>query len=189
MSLYTGKGDSGTTKLFTSKSGERLPKHSPVFDALGTLDELNSCMGWVKVQAEEEDIVLGLRSVASIIEYVQDALFSAQAELAGAPKYVSQDLVTWLEAVIAEVDEVLPPITSFLVPGGCELAARFDMARTITRRAERLVVKVADGNELSIAASTKAYLNRLSSLMFALGRFVNHVRSISEHAPQYHIKV
>ncbi|MEK7104679.1 MAG: ATP:cob(I)alamin adenosyltransferase, partial [Patescibacteria group bacterium] len=79
----------------------------------------------------------------------------------------------------------LPPIKTFFISGGTELASVFDIARTIARRAERRVIAVADEGKIEIKASTKAYLNRLSSVLYAFARLANHKAGISEESPDY----
>ena len=131
--LYTGKGDNGKTSLY--HCDQRLSKNSLVAEALGSLDELNSFLGWCKVKAS--DLVLKL-------EQVQNKLFVIQAEVAGAEKFVSESDVEELETWIGEIEEGLDPIKSFVISGGSELSAMLDFARTIARRTERSVVAVKE---------------------------------------------
>lgn len=173
--LYTGKGDGGTTKLFSST--ERIPKSSLAVEALGTLDELNSWLGYCRAGASPE--------LASELERVQQNLFIVQAELAGAPKQLEEGKVTALSERINQIETQLPPIKSFFLPGGSELAARLDYARTITRRAERAVVRARGENEQLISPPALAYLNRLSSLCYALSRLENHKSGMAEVKPTY----
>lgn len=150
--LYTGKGDKGTTKLFDSPSGVRVSKSDIVFDALGTVDELNSFLGLCKVKAVSSEtlriVPIEARTkeinLEKIVHNVQNNLFIIQAELAGAGKSIEQKSIVEIEKIINDIETVLPPITTFFVSGGTELAALFDTARAISRRAERLVIKVSD---------------------------------------------
>ena len=183
MALYTGKGDAGTTKLFTSRRGERIAKSDPIFEALGTVDELNTLIGWCRV-ACHVDWLVGERPVSTILLDVQHHLFTIQAELAGAEKSIPEAHVHELESVIERIESKLPKITTFFVPGGSELSARLDVARTVARRAERRVVELS-GSGTDISSHTLAYVNRLSSLLFALVRFVNHMNGDEEQPPQY----
>ena len=183
MALYTGKGDEGTTKLFDTKAGERVPKSAPVFEALGTFDELNTIVGWCRV-ACAIDWLVGEKTTSTILLDVQEHLFTIQAELAGAKKKIPAKNIKDIEALIAAIDEQLPEIATFFVPGGNELSARLDIARTVSRRAERsLVCVIEDGTKIS--AHTLTYANRLSSLLYALVRFVNHKCDIQDVPPSY----
>ncbi len=181
--LYTAKGDDGTTTTFGCD--QRMSKSSGIAEALGTLDEANSYLGMCKVQSVTDDFVLGEQIIAKVVHELQDDLFTIQAEVAGANKTMPETKVKWLEGIIAEIEVELPPITTFFISGGTELASRFDFARTIARRAERRVVGVHDEGVQKVGKHTLAYLNRLSSILYALARFANHQRDIVEDAPDY----
>ena len=183
MALYTGKGDAGTTKLFDTPSGERVPKSSPIFEALGTVDELNTTVGWCRVGCGV-DWMVGDRTMSAILLDVQNHLFTIQAELAGAGKHIPATHVTDIEIRIAIIEEQLPEITTFFVPGGTELSARLDMARAVSRRAERRLVELS-ADERALSEHTLKYANRLSSLLYALVRFVNHKVGSHEQPPEY----
>ena len=183
MAFYTGKGDDGTTKLFDSGKGHRLTKASPIFECLGQLDELNTLVGWCKTASDE--IHIEERALKSILHDVQDHLFTIQAEVAGAEKSVPLSSVEHMGVFIKKIESALPPVTSFLVPGGTELSSRLDIARAVSRRAERRLVMVHETGERDIAASSRAYANRLSSLFYALTRFVNHAAGVDENPPAY----
>ncbi len=183
--LYTGKGDGGTTKFFDTKSGERVSKSSGMAHALGLLDELNSFVGLCKVKSEGADCV-GIVSISDILEDVQQNLFIVQAEVAGHPeKKISVGKIKAVEGVIAAIEKEIPPVISFTVVGGSELSAFLDVARTIARKAERAIIGICDAGERQGCEDTRAYLNRLSSLLFALARFVNFKRGIKEKNPHY----
>ena len=173
--LYTGKGDKGQTKLY--HCDQRLSKSSLIAEALGSLDEINSFLGWCKVKAEERG------EIGKILKETQNHLFSIQAELAGAPKKLPQIAVTKIEKVVKKIEKELPPIKSFIVPGGTELSTMLDVARTIARRAERQVVSVS--KDVKLSPATLAFLNRLSSLLYALARLANHRAGIEEKKPSY----
>lgn len=183
--LYTRKGDDGHTKLFGCD--QRLSKSAAIAEALGTVDEINSLLGLCKVKATD----LGLKieslneEVGQILEQVQQGLFIVQAELAGAPKAMPAEKVVWLEKITDSVEKELPPIKTFFVSGGTELAALFDVARTIARRAERRVVGVAEEKPDSLQPATLAFMNRLSSILYALARYSNFRAGITEPAPTY----
>jgi cob(I)alamin adenosyltransferase len=184
MSLYTGKGDAGTTKLFDSKPGQRVSKSAPVFDALGTLDEINSLVGLCKALSHEAALTVGGVAVAELLHSVQNHIFTIQAEVAGAGKTISADGVALLENTIADVERELPPITTFFVPGSSVLSSYLDLARTVSRRAERCVVRLGE-QERSVSKESLTYLNRLSSLLYALARYVAHTQGLTEVAPVY----
>lgn len=197
--LYTRKGDAGTTKTFACD--QRISKSSAVAEALGQVDEINSYLGLIKVhQSSPVFCVPDGRSFSEIINTVQQHLFIVQAELAGADKHIDEEKVKDVEGIVDTVEKDLPPITTFFVSGGSELAALFDFARTMVRRAERRVVAVAEAGEApgrtdgvvgdpgaskSMNAQTLAYMNRLSSLFYALARYANHKAGVSEQAPTY----
>lgn len=185
--LYTRKGDGGTTKLFGCEQ-KRISKSSAVAEALGSLDEINSLLGLVKVRAKELGVAvksLGDEPVWQIVHRIQHNLFIVQAELAGADKHLGEDKVKQLETVIDSIESEMPPIKSFFVSGGTELGATFDYARTIARRAERRVVKVVEEESREIGEHTRQYLNRLSSALYALARYSNFVAGVAEEPPTY----
>ena len=184
MTFFTGKGDGGTTKLFDTKPGVRVSKSSVIFECLGMLDELNCLVGFCKVAAPADFIVCG-RNCKEILHDVQDHLFTLQAEVAGAKKLVSASSVEKLSALINEIEKELPEIKTFLVPGGTELSARFDMARALSRRVERRLVSLHESGERIISEASRAYANRLSSLFYALVRIENHRNGIAENPPRY----
>jgi cob(I)alamin adenosyltransferase len=203
--LYTRKGDAGTTKDFKSGPGERKSKSSCQTEALGALDELNSFLGLAKVRSQtidwrvaydkkpnggsqptrKSDSGLNELQPAKIIEWCQNALFAVQAEIAGADKRVGQEKVAEMEAWIDSIEKQLPPIKTFFISGGTELAALFDVSRTLARKAERRVVAGSEAGEFKIEPATMAFLNRLSSLLYALARLTNHKSGITEVPPSY----
>ncbi len=183
--LYTRKGDAGTTKTFGCD--QRVSKSSSIAEALGSLDEINSFLGLIKIKSS--GIVFKLPSrdfaVPETVDRIQQDLFIVQAELAGAGKTISEEKVKWLEEIIDGIEHTLPPIKTFFVSGGVELAALSDVARTIARRAERRVVGVAEEGKIEIGVHTKAYLNRLSSVLYAFARKFNNVFNVVEEPPRY----
>lgn len=188
--LYTGKGDDGTTYFFGSK--ERFGKDTSLVEALGTLDELNSLLGYLRACFK------GSTFGSEILEVQQD-LFIIQAELAGADKKIEEGKVRKMEQRIGEIESLLPPITTFFIPGAGRESAMLDYARTVARRAERRVIALR-GENSQLAPSEKipsrgiasfpspmtlAYLNRLSSLLYAEARLAAHVDGKSEIKPEY----
>ncbi len=188
--LYTRKGDDGTSGLFGSK--ERLPKDCPLFEALGTVDELNSLLGVCFAKANEKNYT----NIAELLRSVQQDLFIVQAELAGADKKLDQPHVEKLEAAIAELEQKFDNPQSFVIAGGSELSALLDYARAVSRRAEREAIAMRSTNDASdtagtvtiqkpLSAETRQYLNRLSSFLYALARFANTLASSAEQKPTY----
>ncbi len=183
MALYTRKGDGGTTKIFGCD--QKLSKSSAVAEALGAMDELNSLLGFCKVKSQKVKVKPKSLALVQVLEQAQHNLFIIQAELAGAAKMIVTEKVSALEKIIDEIENELPPIKSFFIAGGTELAALLDYARTVARRAERRVVRAREEKQVKIGEATLAYLNRLSSLLYALARLVNHRSGIKEQSPHY----
>ena len=183
MALFTGKGDRGDTGTFGTK--ERISKSSAISEALGTLDECNSFLGLCKAKARETSFQFGPRPIAELVHDVQNHLFTAQAEVAGAQKTISAASVSAMEELIHAIEKELPPIRSFLIAGATELSAWFDVARTLARRVERRVVAVHEEGKRPMGEHTRAYLNRLSSLLYALARLANAQAGITETPPAY----
>lgn len=175
--LYTGAGDDGKTKTFGCDQ-QRISKSSELPEALGALDELNAFLGFVKVRAGEGRIAGALREA-------QEALFIIQAETAGADKRVGERAVQRVEELVNDIEKEIPPITGFSIAGGTELSALLDVARTLARRAERRLVAVAEAGICELPPETKSYMNRLSSLLFALARLANHQAGVAEESPKY----
>ena len=181
--LYTRKGDTGTTKTFGCN--QRISKSSAIAEALGSLDEINSFLGLCKVKVKSKKWKVKSFKIDKIVHEIQQTLFIIQAELAGADKKVSEEKVKDLENIIDEIEKILPPIKTFFISGGTELAATFDIARTIARRAERRVVQVSEEGMRKVGPETLKYLNRLSSILYALARLSNHLAGVTEEAPKY----
>ena len=166
--LYTRTGDDGTTGLI---GGARTSKASLRIDAVGDVDELNAQIGAVRTTAEEQS----LNDLVAKLEIIQNELFDLGAALAVDPQNkpnqvveITERQVTRLERWLDEITETLSELTSFVVPGGTELNARFHIARTVCRRAERSIIKLSDAEE--VAPTARAYINRLSDLLFAFAR-------------------
>lgn len=174
--LYTGKGDGGTTKLFGCT--ERIAKSDARVHSLGNIDELNSWLGFCAALSGEasED------SIAQTLRDIQNDLFVIQAALAEAPKELGSERLVRLEALIADIEAEIEPIRSFTIPGATSLGGALDFGRAIARRAERSLVSMEEG---PLRASVIPYLNRLSSVLFALARLAAHRANIKEQAPRY----
>lgn len=192
--LYTRKGDDGTTKTFGCD--QRISKSSAIAEALGALDETNSFLGLCKVESEKhvhshngadgEKLVLkDGTSFTQTVHNVQKNLFIIQAEVAGSKMSITEDKLREIEKIVDDIEKELPPIKSFFISGGTKLAALFDVSRTISRRAERRVVQICEEGGVEVGEFTKAYLNRLSSLLYALARLTNHKSGITEESPDY----
>jgi cob(I)alamin adenosyltransferase len=176
--LYTRKGDSGITKVFGCDQ-QRISKSSELPEALGALDELNAFLGFVKMRAATE-----LR-IAPLLHEIQETLFIVQAEVAGANKKVADGTVASVEEITNAIEREIPPLKGFSIAGGTELSALLDVARVLARRAERRLVAVSEVKLQNLSQETVSYMNRLSSLLFALARLANHLAGVSEESPRY----
>lgn len=159
--VYTRTGDKGTTGLYT---GERVSKASPRVDAYGTLDEINSALGLARALVQRDD-------VKETIYNVQKLLMSMMADVASLnlPKpYITEEHVKMFESTIDKFDAMLQPLSHFLIPGDTVGAGALDIARTITRRAERKLLRLAENEEVN--PQLLICVNRLSDLCFILGR-------------------
>jgi len=168
--IYTGGGDTGETSL---GDGSRVPKHGPRVAAYGTVDEANAVIGLARTEAGAAG------ETDAMLARIQNDLFDLGADLctpeggrkgAGALR-VSAAQSKRLEAEIDAVNAGLQPLESFVLPGGTPLAARLHHARTVARRAERLVCRLAEAEPVN--AEAIVYLNRLSDLLFVLARKAN----------------
>ena len=171
--IYTRTGDDGTTGLV---DGSRAPKHSARMAAVGDVDEANSAIGLAAAALGETD-------QADALFRIQNDLFDLGADLA-TPAGEGEDFepsdmvlrvvagqVAWLEQAIDAATAQLEPLTSFVLPGGSESAARLHLARAIVRRAERSVVALS--NEDAVNPQALAYINRLSDYLFVAARLAN----------------
>jgi cob(I)alamin adenosyltransferase len=180
--IYTRKGDRGETSLF---GGGRVPKDALRVESFGTIDELNSLLGIIRSQELPDGI-------EKIIENVQNDLFVIGADLA-APHQNGKKLVIprlksrrveKLEEYIDIVGEHLEELRSFILPGGVRPAAELHLARTVCRRAERLIVRLARSEK--ITTTILPYMNRLSDLLFILARRVNDM--VDRHETEWPLK-
>ena len=172
--LYTRKGDNGTTKTFGCD--QRISKSSIVAEALGGLDEANSFLGVLRAKNKK---------YAETILEVQQNLFIVQAEVAGATLSINAEKISRVEKIVDEIEKILPPIKNFFLSGATETGAMFDFARTLARRAERRVVAAKEEGKIKVSAETLTYLNRLSSLLYALARISSYIEGIEEIKPDY----
>jgi len=178
MALFTGKGDGGTTTAFGCDQ-QRISKSSELPEALGALDELNANLGFVKMRTA------GNERIAGVLREVQETLFIIQAGIAGADKKVGEGAVKGIEKIVNDVEKEIPPLKGFSIAGGTELSALLDVARTLARRAERRLIAAAEAGACELSPEARAYMNRLSSLLFALARLANHLAGVAEENPRY----
>jgi len=183
--LYTRKGDNGTTKTFGCD--QRISKSSIVAEALGSLDETNSFLGLVRARTEGKSFQIGNEKIkfTDVILEVQQNLFIVQAEVAGSDKSITQEKIKKIENIVDEIEKILPPIKSFFISGATKDGAVLDIARTLARRAERRVVAAREEGNVIVSMSTLSYLNRLSSLLYALARLASHIEGREEIKPNY----
>jgi cob(I)alamin adenosyltransferase len=179
--FYTRKGDDGTTSFFDSK--ERTAKNSVRAEALGALDEINSLLGLCKIKTGK--LQIKNESFEGGLEDLQQGLFIVQANVAGAPKNMPGKRIEKMEEIINTLEKEMPPVTTFFVSGGTELAALFDFARTIARRAERRVLAFTIIEQRKLSPECLQFLNRLSSLLYAFARYANFHAGIPEKKPHY----
>jgi cob(I)alamin adenosyltransferase len=165
MKIYTKNGDKGTTSLI---GGTRVPKHSLRIESYGTVDELNSYIGLIRDQAIDETYKIQLLEI-------QDRLFTIGSSLAADPEKSKMKLpdlidsdVQFLEDKMDEMDEQLPELKFFILPGGNTTVSYCHLARCVCRRAERITTNL-DEHEF-VAPIVMQYLNRLSDYLFVLGR-------------------
>ena len=172
--IYTRTGDKGTTAL---GSGERVPKHSLRIEAYGTVDETNASIGMVRLHLGDADPKLD-----AMLLRIQNDLFDLGADLCVPdrgqkleyePLRMVDAQVKRLEQEIDEMNAELKPLRSFVLPGGTPAAAALHMARTISRRAERLMVALAGEPNEPVGPAALKYINRLSDFLFVASRYVN----------------
>lgn len=172
--IYTKTGDTGTTGLF---GGKRLPKNHLRIEAYGTVDELNAHLGMVRDQFTEP-------AVRALLKDIQDRLFTIGSNLASDPDKNMQvpDIqpadIEALEQGMDEMDELLPELKNFILPGGHPAVSSAHIARCVCRRAERLTVALAQ--ESRVEPVVLQYLNRLSDYLFILARFIGHSKGVDE---------
>ena len=166
MRLYTKGGDKGETGLI---GGDRVGKEHPRVGAYGEVDELNAWLGAAATACDDEDWRGRLHAMQEKLFDVGAALANPSAE--GSPPPISDADVARLEAWIDAATEAVTPLKQFILPGGCELASRFHVARTVGRRAERAVVALS--RHSTVDGGVLVYLNRLSDLLFAWARLAN----------------
>jgi cob(I)alamin adenosyltransferase len=176
MNIYTKTGDKGYTSLI---GGTRVPKFHMRIESYGTVDELNSYIGLIR----DQEIDLHHKEV---LKEIQDRLFTIGSVLASDPdrsKMIVPDLkeqdIILLEKEMDKMNEVLPELRKFILPGGNTTISFCHLARCVCRRAERLIVQLAENS--SVDQLVIVYLNRLSDYLFVLSRMIGYTRGIKEN--------
>ncbi len=194
MKIYTKTGDTGETSLFDNS---RVSKADPRVDAYGEVDEVNACLG-AALAALKENPADHLRQgsggqeaglhgdIAAVLETIQKDLFAVGARLADPSSRIAERVtkaaitaqqIELLETTIDRLEEELPPLRRFILPGGSSAGALLHLARTVCRRAERRVIGLGPD---AVEAGVIIYLNRLSDLLFVMARAVNHRAGVPE---------
>ena len=172
--IYTRTGDAGATAL---GNGERRPKFDLRIDAYGTVDETNAAVGIARLATSRTDPL-----VDEMLARIQNDLFDLGADLCTPdrgeplpyePLRIIQTQVDRLESEIDQLNADLAPLRSFVLPGGSEASAALHVARTVCRRAERLMVQLSDAPGEEVGPAALKYINRLSDFLFVASRYVN----------------
>jgi len=173
--IYTRTGDEGYTALGT---GERVKKYNLRITAYGTIDEANACIGLVRLHTQNT----ASAGVDEMLARVQNDLFDLGADLCApdngkkldyTPLRITQDQVLRLESEIDLLNSELTPLRSFVLPGGSAAAASLHLARTVSRRAERLIVELNNTDNEPVGEPVLKYINRLSDFLFVASRYLN----------------
>ncbi|AHK03446.1 MULTISPECIES: cob(I)yrinic acid a,c-diamide adenosyltransferase [Rhizobium/Agrobacterium group] len=176
--IYTRTGDKGTTALV---SGPRRLKHDLRVEAYGTVDETNSAIGVARLHTVNTDIA-SMEKLDAMLFRIQNDMFDLGADLATPetgeppayePLRIVESQVTRLENEIDDLNSAIDPLTSFVLPGGNAAAANLHLARTICRRAERLMVELSVAENEIVSPEALKYVNRLSDFLFVAARFAN----------------
>lgn len=171
--IYTKTGDDGTTGL---GNGERRKKYDTRVASYGTVDETNSCIGLARLHAQD------MPQMDEALARIQNDLFDLGADLATPddgkpleyePLRITQSQVDRIETEIDALNAKLEPLRSFVLPGGTPLSANLHLARTIARRAERLIVELAQDENENVSKAASLYMNRISDYLFVAARAAN----------------
>lgn len=184
--FFTGAGDAGESQF----EQKRMPKDDALFDALGSLDAVNALTGWCAVEANRaKDAAPRIAEIVAYVRELQEMIFVAQAEVAsigldtGSSQKITMEKTERLEEIIKKTDSEVHTIDKFVVPGESELESRLDIARVRVRDAERALVQFSRVRPLP--ADLLRFVNRLSSVYFALARFSNALIGAKEKNPAY----
>jgi len=178
MKIYTGYGDQGRTMLF---GGENVPKTHPRVEAYGTLDELNSQIGLLRSMEPDE-------RTAKVLHRIQTDIFAASSEIAtpdekrrqALPGLIQEAHIKDIENLIDELDNSLAPLKNFILPGGTPRSAQCHVVRSISRRAERQILRFAETD--TCRPELLIYFNRLSDFFFVLARYFNKTEGRTDTA-------
>jgi cob(I)alamin adenosyltransferase len=174
--VYTRTGDDGTTSL---GGGQRVAKDTPRIEAYGTVDELNSAIGVALASGVNEAIAGPLRTIQNELFHLGSDLCILEEDKAKLPvPRIEERHVAALEKLMDRLSEELPPLENFVLPGGTAGAAQLHVARTVCRRAERLLVALARAE--AVGPFTVRYLNRLSDALFVMARHENRRRGVPD---------
>lgn len=186
--IYTKTGDKGETSLY---SGQRVPKNDPFIEAVGTVDECNSAIGialahlpksgpFIEVKKELEAIQHALFDVGAALATPRNRAIHSKLEKTRFDLEASRCLEKWIDAM----EEKLEPLHTFILPGGHPSGAHLHLARSICRRAERVIVPLNRHTEVS--DHVFIYLNRLSDYLFVASRYLNHLNGSPETKWEHH---
>jgi cob(I)alamin adenosyltransferase len=176
LKIYTKTGDNGETGLF---GGPRVPKDDIRIEAYGTVDELNAFLGAARIEPLPAE-------VDAVLVRVQNCLFTIGAELATpnpvrqATSPIGDPAIEELERAIDQMEQSLPPLKEFILPGGGPAAAALHIARSVCRRAERRVVTLWRSPGATVSEAAVRYLNRLSDYLFVAARYCNHTAGLAD---------
>ena len=174
MKIYTRTGDSGQTSLV---GGKRVPKTHPRLEAYGTVDELSSHLGFLSSLLTDEhhrDVILSVQQTL----FDLSAILATEAGSKWQPEPLPASLVERLEAEIDTLQQKVPVMRAFIIPGGSQAASQAHVCRTVCRRAERCILALTE--EIAVSAEVLRYVNRLSDYLFVLARHLNVSKGIQE---------
>lgn len=170
MKPNIGQGDRGSTNLFYNEN--KISKDDINFEVLGSLDELNSFIGFTKSLSSDKEL-------HKLLENVQSSLFEIQSIIASRNSYeFNENKIEWLETVLQKYEKNLEELKNFILPGGSQQASALHVCRTLTRRVERALVSLAKTREVN--PYTLSYINRLSDVFFTLTRWLNQKENYKE---------
>ena len=174
--IYTKQGDSGSTRL---GGGQKISKSAPRIEAFGTVDELNSFLGVALAAGLDPELVEPLSTIQNELFHLGSDLCILEEDKANLPvPQIESQHVDALETILDRLTTEVGPLENFILPGGSTGAAHLHVARTVCRRAERLVVALA--RKETVGADTVRYLNRLSDALFVMARFENKRKGIDD---------
>src|SRR3989344_7582308 len=174
VKIYTKTGDSGTTSLF---GGKRLSKNDARVEAYGTVDELNSLLGIILAENPQAEVIKKVIRVQKEL-FVLGSDLSTPLEIKIKVPRITKAYITRLEKEIDQMENNLPKLKNFILPGGSKTGAKLHFARSIARRAERAIAALSSKEKIN--RNAQIYINRLSDWLFVLARYVNKLEKKSE---------